>query len=187
MATKTYRPFEARRLSERKLRSEYSRLRRLANKRLENLEKNNLGTWGSRRFASARGMSAEYVEAALLEVSHYLRDVRHTVKGEREFRDSVLQTLHDKYHYYFINESNFYEFAKFMEDKQDKYSEKVYDSSDAAQVFNNAARLKINADMLEENFDYFAKNAHKLEQMKLLRKDQRISFDDLKKRIEKIK
>lgn len=195
MATKTYRPNEARQLSDRELRREYARLRRVANKRLANLEKRDLGTWGERRFGSARGMSSEYVEAALLEVSRYLRDPRHTVKGEMEFRDSVLSELH-KSGYNFINEDNFYDFTKYMDKLRTQYSEKVFDSNDAVQVFNNMERLKIDPELLKDKIgtdidkdkiDYLMQNAHKLEQVKLLRKTQRISFEDLQRRIDRIK
>ena len=195
MATKTYLPNEARQLSDRELRREYARLRRVANKRLTNLEKRGLGTWGDRRFGSARGRSSEYVEAALLEVSRYLRDPRHTVKGETEFRSSVLNALH-KDGYNFINENNFYDFTKYMDKLRTQYSEKVFDSTDAVQVFNNMERLKIDPELLKDEIgtdidkdkiDYLMQNAHKLEQVKLLRKTQRISFEDLQRRIDRIK
>lgn len=183
---KTYRPNEAHKLSSKELRSEYSRLRQAANRRLANLEKNNLGTWGSRRFGSIRGMSDEYAEAALLKVSRYLRDDRHTVRGERSFRARELESLH-KSGYHFITEENFYEFTDFMDEIQKQYSEKVYDSTDAVKVFETMIRLQIDPDTVKEHYDLFAANSHKLDRLRMPIKENGYSYQAFKKKLKRLK
>lgn len=186
MATKTYRPNEAKNLSERELRSEYARLRRLANRRLNNLEKRNLGTWGANRFGSARGMSAEYVEAALLEVSRFLRDPRHTVRGEQQHIDSVIDTFRER-GIDFIDRSNFYQFTDFMNGLREQYSEKLFDSSDALEVFGNMQRLGLDPEEVKNHFDYYAQNADKLSRLRVPKTDRGKSYQEIRRKIRRLK
>lgn len=183
---KTYRPFETKQMSEKELRQEYSRLRRNANRRLANMEKNNLGRWGPNRFASSRGMSATWVEKALLDVSRYLRDPRHTVKGEREHMQAVIAGLHEK-KIYGIDETNFYEFTDFIEDLRKKYSEKIYDSLDAAEVFVQMNRLGVDPELVMEKFDQFAKYSQRLHRLQIPRKESGLEYKALMNKIYKLK
>lgn len=183
---KTYRPNDARSLSEKELRSEYSRLRRAANRRLANMEKRDLGTWGSNRFASARGMSADYVEAALLEVSRFLRDPRHTVRGEQEHVDSVLKTLNER-GIDFIDRTNFYRFTDFMNQLRGQYSEKLFDSGDALEVFGNMERLGIDKQTVLDNYEFFSKNADKMSRLRVPRSSAGASYSAIRKKIGRLK
>lgn len=186
MALKTYRPNEAKNLSNRELRQEYSRLRRLANRRLANMERRGLGTWGERRFASARGMSSEYVEAALLEVSRFLRDPRHTVRGEQAHMDQVIDTFKER-GIDFIDRDNFYQFTDFMNSLREQYSEKLFDSSDALEVFGNMNRLGLDPDEVKEHFDYYAQNADKLSRLRIPRTDKGRSYKEIRRKIRRLK
>lgn len=183
---KTYRPFETEQMTERELRQEYSRLRRNANRRLANMEKHNLGRWGSNRFASSRGMSATWVEKALLDVSMYLRDPRHTVKGEREHMQKVIEGLHES-KIYGIDESNFYEFTDFIEDIRKKYSEKIFDSLDTAEVFVNMNRIGVAPDVVMEHFDQFAKYSQRLHRLQIPKKESGLEYKALMNKIYKLK
>ena len=185
MSIKTYRPNEAKRLSDRELRAEYARLRRAANRRLENLEKRNLGTWGSNRFGSGRGMSPEYIEAALLEVSRFLRDPRHTVRGEQQHVDSVINTFRER-GIDFVNRDNFYEFTDFMNSLREQYSEKLFDSSDALEVFGNMQRLGLDPEEVKNHFDYYAQNADKLSRLRVPKSDKGRSYSEIRRKIRRL-
>lgn len=186
MAIKTYKPNEAHNLSERELRQEYARLRRAANRRLENMQKRGLGTWGERRFGSARGMSAEYVEAALLDVSRFLRDPRHTVRGEQQHIDQVIDTFRER-GIDFIDRSNFYQFTDFMNSLREQYSEKLFDSSDALEVFGNMQRLGLDPEEVKKHFDYYAQNADKLSRLRVPRSEKGRGYQEIRRKIRRLK
>lgn len=186
MATKTYRPNEARQLSDRELRREYARLRRVANKRLANLEKRDLGNWGERRFGSARGMSSEYVEAALLEVSAWLREPRHTVRGAEQQMNAVIDSFKER-GIDFVNRDNFRQFTDFMNGLREQYSEKLFDSSDALEVFGNMERLGLDPEEVKNHFDYYAQNADKLSRLRVPRSDKGKSYQEIRRKIRRLK
>ncbi len=183
---KTYRPNDLKGMTEREMRQEYSRLRRNANRRLANMEKNNLGRWGSNRFASSRGMSAEWVQAALMDVSVYLRDPRHTVKGERDQMNAVIESLKDRGIDY-IDEGNFYEFTDFMEELRGQYNEKIFDSSDALEVFGQMQRLGVDRETIMNNYEFFAKNAYKMNRLRIPRSERGTSYKELRRKINRLK
>lgn len=202
MSTKTYRPREASRMDSKTLRREYTRLAQVANRRLANLEKNNLGTWGSRRFGGIRGMSDEYVEAALLEVSRYLRDVRHTVRGERDYMRREIAELH-RSKYTWVNESNFYQFTDFMDKMREQYGAKLFDSSDFVKVFREMDRLKTDPEkvyevfkevnrlsmdpqIITDNLEFFTDNVQALRRLRPARKESGMTASAWKRKVRRV-
>lgn len=182
---KTFRPNDLQAMSEKELRKEYARLKRSANRRLENLERNALGTWGSNRFASSRNMSKDWVAASLLEVSRFLRDPRHTVRGEREHRKSVIDALKERGIDY-VNNDNFNEFTDFMNSLRDQYSEKIFDSSDALEVFGNMARLGVDKDTVMEHYEFFAQNSDKLNRLRIPKTDKGRTYSEMRRKIRRL-
>ena len=159
---KLFSPYEIERMTNKEIRQEYSKLRSIANKRLQRLQAAGVGARGDFRFPVLKGRSNAQIEADLADVSRFLRDPRTTVKGERKFVDNELSMLHEK-GYDFINRSNFYDFIDFMEEKRSEVGGKLFDSGDAADVFNEGQRLNIPPDVLKKNFDFFADNLSAME------------------------
>ena len=183
---KTYRPNDLRNMSESEIRKEYSRLKRAANRRLTNLENRGLGTWGERRFASSRNMPIEWIEQSLLEVSRWIREPRHTVRGEIEHRKAVIDALHERGIDY-VNNENFNEFTDFMNKLREQYSEKLFDSSDAVEVFGQMQRLGVDKETVMEHYDYFAKNSEKLNRLRIPKSERGTSYSAMRAKINRLK
>ena len=112
-------PFQIAKMGIKEAKEAYSALRGVANKRLGRLEKAGLGTYGSYRFPRIKDLTENQIRQELAEASRYLRDPRHTVRGERGYIRREIEQLRDQ-GYDFITESNFYEFTEYMEDLQSK-------------------------------------------------------------------
>ena len=166
MSVKTFFPFQINKMSEAAIRKEYRRLRTIANKRAEHLAARGIGgKTAQKQFPLLSSLGKTDVAGALADVSHYLRDPRHTVRGELAFRKTVLQSLKENGIDY-VNESNFYQYTEYMDQLREEYGNKLLDSSAANDVFNEGIRLRIDPELLRENFDYYAENIRALEMMK---------------------
>lgn len=177
-------PYEIARLTNKQIRREYSKLRSTANKRLQRLQEAGLGVHGSFRFPKIAGRSNEQLEADLADVSRFLRDERTTVTGERKFVKGELEMLHEK-GYEFVNRENFYDFINFMEEKRQEVGGKIFDSGDAADVFNEGQRLNIPVNVLKKNFDYFAQNLAAMEKVQPIKTDRTVRFSDIKRKMKR--
>ena len=159
---KTYFPYQIERMSNRDIRKAYSDLRKTANKRLANLEKNNLGGYGAFRFAKLEQIHADDVGQELAELSRFMRDPRHTVRGARSHRDNILDTLHEKPGFEDINESNFRAWTEYMDHLREKYGNKLFDSGDATDVFMEAERLDLPANIIKNHYNLFKNNLEEI-------------------------
>lgn len=159
---KTYFPYQIERMSNRDIRKAYSDLRKTANKRLANLEKNNLGGYGAFRFAKLEQIHADDVGQELAELSRFMRDPRHTVRGARSHRDNILDTLHEKPGFEDINESNFRAWTEYMDHLREKYGNKLFDSGDATDVFMEAERLDLPATIIKNHYNLFKNNLEEI-------------------------
>lgn len=125
-------------------RAEYSRLRKIAAKRLQRLEKAGLSESATyQRYADSfvplpKGISETKVRKRLYEVARFLSLKGSTVTGEREKVRATIETLHDL-GYDFINEENIGAFGRFMDAMSEYMGNKspVY-SSQAIDVFGDA-------------------------------------------------
>ena len=159
---KTYFPYQIERMSNRDIRKAYSDLRKTANKRLANLEKNNLGGYGAFRFAKLEQIHADDVGQELAELSRFMRDPRHTVRGARSRRDNILDALHEKPGFEDINESNFHAWTEYMDHLREKYGNKLFDSGDATDVFMEAERLDLPANIIKNHYNLFKNNLEEI-------------------------
>lgn len=178
-------PFQIAKMTASEVSKAYSGLRSIANKRLSRLESQGLGTSGSYRFPKVRGLSENQMRQQLAEVSRWVRDPRHTVRGEKSYISTELESLHNM-GYDFIDESNFYQFTEYMDDLRDQYGAKAFDSGDAADVFNNAQKIGIDPEVVKENFEYFVSNLDALERMRPARSAWGASFEGVKQKIGKL-
>ena len=179
-----YSPYQIERLTNKQIRQEYSKLRSTANKRLQRLQQAGLGERGSYRFPKIAGRSTEEIAADLADVSRFLRDERSTVTGEKKFVETELEMLHEK-GYDFVNRGNFYDFINFMEEKRQEVGGKIFDSGDAADVFNEGQRLNIPVNVLKKNFDYFAQNLSAMEKVQPIKTDRTVRFSDIKRKMKR--
>lgn len=179
-------PFQIAGMATKAVKAAYSELRGIANKRLGRLEAQNLGTYGSYRFPSVKNLSDSQLRQQLAEVSRYVRDPRHTVRGEKAFMQNEIESLHNM-GYDWIDESNFREFTDYMDDLRDQYGAKAFDSGDAADVFSQGQKIGIDSDTLKKNFEYFAEHLEEMGRMRPARSEWGRSFEGVKQKIGKLK
>lgn len=205
---KIYTPRDVDAMNIYEVRQTYAQMRKAANKRIRNIAKRGTittkttsrkgkstptsgirfsdATPGSKlyQFPAASTLTNEQVRAALADISMWIRDPSHTVKGEareREFRISLLQEK-----YPFVTNENFYQFTNFMEDLRHQYNDKVFDSSAAADVFENAQRINLPLEVVKQNFDYYAEHLKELDDMKPIRSKYGMTYAGMKDKIRKL-
>lgn len=188
---KIYLPHQIDAMSEGAIRKAYSALRKIANKRLANLEKNNLGGFGSFRYGKLEQIHPEDVAQELAEVSRFLRDPRHTVRGAKAYRKNVIDVLHDKPGFEDITEENFREWTAYMDYLREKYGNKLFDSGDATDVFIEAERLNLPKSIIENHYTMFKNNIDVVQNIDSITNAKKpgapIRFADFKNAIEKAK
>lgn len=184
MLMKLFAPYQIERMTNRAIRQEYSKLRSTANKRLQRLEAAGLGDRGKFRFPVIKGKTDAEIAAQLADVSRFLKDPRTTVTGEKKFVEGELKMLREK-GYDFVDRSNFYDFIKFMDEKRAEVGGKLFDSGDAADVFNEGQRLNIPVEVLKKNYDFFAENLSAMEKTKPIKTSRNIRFSDIKRKMKR--
>ena len=73
-----------------------------------------------------------------------------------------------------------------MEEKREEVGNKLFDSGDAADVFNEGQRLNIPVDVLRKNFDFFADNLSAMENTKPIKTKKKITFSDIKRKMKRL-
>lgn len=130
-------------LSEAEIRKEYSRLRKIANQRLDALlrsefkdaqiVKNNAGKYVPlKEIDSHRDLIHK-----LSDVARFIESSRGSVRGLQKERRETIQTLHER-GYTNINKRNYQQFTQFMDYLHTAYKNHMYDSKRAIQLFTEA-------------------------------------------------
>lgn len=170
---------EISKLDNKELRKEYSRQRSIANKRIKRLKAAGLEYERKELFPTLSGLTASEVEKQLSDASKFLRRERTKVRVEKKYLQHEIAILNKK-GYEWIDMSNIYDVIHFLEDMSKELGEKVYNSGDALDVFQEGERLNIPTDVLKENFNYFKENMSKLKEVKPITDIVPMSFDDIK-------
>lgn len=172
---KTYErftPYKMKRMSEKEIRKEYSRLRSIANKRLERLDIQNLGLKAMSGFryptiANIEKAGIFDVRSALADVSSWLNDYRSSVTGEKQFLNDFREMFIEKgYGSLVVTPEQIYNTIRFLEEIRGEYNNKLLPSGDALDALQQAERLKIPTDKLIENIDMFVQHLDELEDIK---------------------
>ena len=154
-------------MTEKEMRKEYSRLRKVANGRLRTLKNSDIGsradTWRSfaDEFPSARGKSKAEIAHRLSNAYYFLSLKTSSVTGLREMRDTFIESMHDS-GYTWINKDNYYDFIEFMDTVKSYYDVVTYDSDRAVDVFDVMTQAGFSADDLKYDFDWWFENYRKI-------------------------
>lgn len=124
------------------IKSEYIRLRNIAQRRLLEMSKSSIGRESytfkrnQDRFRPASELTTGQMKLMLSEVSRMIVAKRGTLAGIKRARKQAIETLH-KHGYDFVNETNFSQFGEFMREwKASRF--KSYGSMVAVEFFETA-------------------------------------------------
>lgn len=192
MGRKTYSlfsPSQISKMSESQIRKEYSRLRSVANKRIQRMQKAGLGKNMNKPFATIQQINESSkwnVESQLADVSTFLRSDRTTVSGEKRFISEFKKNMIDKGYGGLVETTDdVYNMIDFMENMREQYGDKLFDSGDALDVLQETQRLNIPVEKVKENYDAFASNLSELENMETPKTNRTMSKAKVAKLIAK--
>lgn len=174
-------------MTEKQIRKEYSRLRKVANRRIKTLEKSEWGkhskTWRdyAGEFPSGRGKSKAEIAHRLSSAYYFLSLKTGTVTGLREIRDKFLETMHEDSNYSWLNKDNYWYFTEFMDEVQAYYDTVSYDSDRAVDVFDVMTSNNFTSEDLKDDFDWWMNNYRKVKSRPRI---QGMSYDTYKKYVD---
>ena len=162
-------------LSEKEILDEYRRLRAIANKRIDRLEKAGYAdTQTYLRNVGAYKSPANYTMAELqyklYQISKFVSAKSSTVSGMRLIEKEAIETLREKG---LGRIRNLQEFGDFMSWARTKYKNMEFDSERAAEIFNEAKRRKIDIEEIKNDYELYRDNYHKFTELPLYRKTER--------------
>ncbi len=200
---KIYKPKDIDAMSASEVKSAYQQMRKAANKRITNIEKRGVGvvkpskkggiTGGIRytsgeggyRFPASSTMTEEQLRVGLADISAWMRDPSHTVRGEKRQREFTISQFHEK-GYDFINDENFYDVLEFMDHQREIWSDSVFDSSAALDIYEVSERIGIDPNILAEDYDYFKKHIDAIENLQPARSEWGASKAGIRDKIRKL-
>lgn len=159
-----YYPSAARQVfTEAEARKEYARLRKIANRRLEALERNYPKSQMARMFKGgfpAAGKDAgQRIYSRLFDVARYMQSALGSVSGERAYRKKMIARLHEA-GYTGINAKNFDDFTMFMEEVKQHMSEREFaaKSEQIVELFEKADDVGADTDEVARSFQAYLDN-----------------------------
>lgn len=158
-----YNPTNVEGFSTKEKRAAFSKLRAIANKRLEKMErydykqnqyyKDLTNMFKSSRVPTLDAISDKKLDKALSEVSYFLRGLT-TIQKIHAYENKQIKKFRDM-GFKQINKNNLKRFGDFMESLRQRYGDRLKDSFRAVRVFEAAERLHINPNVLYENMSAY--------------------------------
>lgn len=190
-----YEAFKYGNVSREELRKEYSRLRVLANRRLDRMEgtrfensqtyRRNVGKYTTieelekRAIANAKNLTPEaaqrYVDSLLAkklaDAYKMLTSKTGSIRGMQAVENSTIETLRER-GLTFINKGNIQQFGDYMEQLRTIHRGRMYDSERAVELFRAATKKGINPEEVAADFDYWKTKVEALEQIPKIRNEK---------------
>ena len=172
----------------RELRKEYTRLRKIAQKRLERFVgtewersevfKKNYGQYP--KLADIKSESKLRYELAAL--ARFINAETSSVSGLRQQRAKTIEALRDK-GYTFVNKNNYWQFGEFMDYYKTSKLNQIYDSEAALTVFQMTERFNIPERELSRNFETYLSKAEEIENMEVPRNPRARNSDYIREKL----
>ena len=172
-----YTPYKMESMSEAQIRAEYSKLRSVANKRLQRLDSAGIGmrALSGYRFptiAQIESSSKDTVASELANVSRWLGDYRSTITGEKQFISEFQEMMRGKgYGDLVKNPADVYKVVGLLDDLREKHKNELlkYRSGltdqDIFDALQQAQRLRMPIEALKQNIELFVANMDALEKV----------------------
>lgn len=157
-----YYPYRLEQMDERALRKEYTRLRKVANKRLARLQATKYkDTELAKEYAGGFAILAEVEDLPreLTVLARFVASEKSSISGFKRMETKTINTLH-KHGYTFVNSGNAVQFGAFMEEMRQAGYSKLYSSELLANWWSEkGGGIRDNINNLKREFDkYVAQN-----------------------------
>ena len=131
-------------MSQKDINKEYSRLRAIANKRLERFqgtewETSQIYKYNKRGFAPIKELTEREIRFMLSDVARFVTSKRSSVSGLNKERAQAVETLKER-GFDFVNKKNFRQFGEFMEYARMSNLNRIYDSKRVAEFYEQAEK-----------------------------------------------
>ena len=150
------------------IRREYSRLRDIAQKRLQTLARNEPNSYAYKKNVGAYPVLAEAgtegAKELLPQLARFIAAKTGTVKGIRAQRSAAIETLQE-HGYDFINKSNIRQFGEFMEAYRADKSLQVIGSPTVVSLFEAAKERHMNIEEIKDQFAMWLEGLPELQQV----------------------
>lgn len=161
-----YTPTGAKALTDKELRTEYSRLRSIARKRLERFEGTEWTTSQIYKYNKegfkplAEIKSDRELRMLLSDVARFVTAERGSVSGLEKERKQAVKTLNER-GYTFVNKKNFRKFAEFMEYVRTANLNRMFDSKRVADFYEATERKNYSEEEMRDAFKSWSRNQKK--------------------------
>ena len=153
-----YYPYRLEQIDERALRKEYTRLRKIANKRLARLQASEYKeTDLAKEYAGGFALLAdvEDLPRELTQMARFVASERSSVTGLKRIDNQTIETLQE-HGYTFVNTKNVRQFGAFMEEMRQAGLSKLYSSEFLANWWSEQGRSKLdNVKELKREFEKY--------------------------------
>lgn len=153
------------------IRKEYSRLRDIAMKRLKRMSatrfaETNIYKRNYRYYPKLKDIkSSAELAGRLADLAEFIKSPYSTVSKQKRIMQKSLTTLHE-HHYNFVNEDNFIDFGKFMEEYRDQHLDEIYDSGDAADAYGVVVKHQLDPEKVKEDFEFWLENINAAKELR---------------------
>lgn len=153
------------------IRKEYSRLRDIAMKRIKRMSatrfaETNIYKRNYRHYPKLKDIKSNAELAGrLADLAEFIKSPYSTVSKQKSIMQKSLTTLHE-HHYNFVNEDNFIDFGKFMEEYRDQHLDEIYDSGDAADAYGVVVKHQLDPEKVKEDFEFWLENINAAKELR---------------------
>ena len=153
-----YYPYRLEQMDESALRKEYTRLRKIANKRLARLQASKYkDSELAKEYAGGFEILANVANLPreLTTLARFVASERSSITGLKQMENQTIRTLH-QHGYTFVNAGNVGQFGSFMEEMRQAGYSKLYSSEFLANWWSEKGRSKRdNVDKLKREFENY--------------------------------
>lgn len=153
-----YYPYRLEQIDERALRKEYTRLRKIANKRLNRLQASEYKeTDLAKEYAGGFALLADVKDLPreLTQLARFVASERSSVTGLKRIDKQTVETLQE-HGYSFVNTKNVRQFGAFMEEMRQAGLSKLYSSEFLANWWSDkSGSEQANVGKLKEEFEKY--------------------------------
>lgn len=180
-------------IPESETRKEYTRLRDILNKRIKRIQDSDFANQGiAGKFPGGlpklADIAPEDLPYLLQQAATALNSNSGSLKGLQQRRRSAIESFRER-GYTQINESNFTEFVKFIEEARERGLDRIYGSDYIVSMYEDVQAIGINPADVMNDFNWWAANIEKAETArdKLKKKGENITAELLRNEMRRMK